>query len=266
MDKKEMLDNEQGAPLKSKKDAFNERFAQRFPDTDASNEDAYYDALSGEFDRIDRSDKAQRELGDLLAKDPRSAGFLMVLKDGGNPMEFLIEQYGDDFRDALNDKAKAKELASAFAKYTERKANEQAMAEQAESNLQSMLDELDAAQKDGSFKDEDATKAYDYLYGEGGLLDRILTNEIKKDDWLMLMKAANYDAMLADADNRVTEARTEGEITGRNANIDLQKRKREKATKMPSSVKSAGGGGVSESRRDDFLSMLDEKTKSVWDD
>lgn len=261
-----MLDNEQGAPLKSKKDAFNERFSQRFPDVDSSNEDAYYDALGGEFDRIDRSDKAQRELGELLTKDPRSAGFLMVLKDGGNPMEFLIEQYGDDFRDALNDKAKAKEFAAAFAKYTERKANEQALTEKADANLQAMLDELDAAQKDGSFGDEDATKAYDYLYGEGGLLDRILTNEVRKDDWLMLMKAANYDAMLADADNRVSEARTEGEITGRNANIDLQKRKREKATKMPSNVKSAGGSGMGEPKRDKFLSMLDEKTKSVWDD
>ena len=73
-----------------------ERFAQRYPDVAADDEEAFYGRLSDEFDRIDRSDAAQRELGKLLAGDPRSAGFLMVMRRGGNPMEYLIEQYGDD--------------------------------------------------------------------------------------------------------------------------------------------------------------------------
>ena len=98
------IDNQQE---KTRREQFMEHFGQRHPDVDAGDEEAFYDALGDEWDRMDRSDAAQRELGELLASDPRSAGFLMVMRKGGNPMEYLIEQYGDDFREALNDEAKA---------------------------------------------------------------------------------------------------------------------------------------------------------------
>ena len=188
-----------------------ERFAQRYPDVAADDEEAFYGRLSDEFDRIDRSDAAQRELGELLAGDPRSAGFLMVMRRGGNPMEYLIEQYGDDFREALNDETKAKEFSAAFSKYAEKQAKDKELQAQAEANMQRMLDDLDAAKAEGSFTDDDAAKAYSYLYGDGGLLDRIITNDITKDDWMMLMKAANYDLMQQDANARVAEARQEGD-------------------------------------------------------
>jgi hypothetical protein len=222
----EELKNVAEEPVKaSGKDTFRERFGKRFPEVNAEDEEAYYGALNGEFDRMEASDKAQRELGDALARDPRSAGFLMVLKNGGNPMEYLIEQYGDDFRDALNDEEKAKEFAAAFAKNVEGRAKADELKAQADANMQSMVDALDAAQADGSFKDEDAMKAFEYLYADGGLLDRILVNDIKKEDWMMLMKAAKYDDMIKENEAKVAEAHDEGVIEGRNVNIDIQKKK-----------------------------------------
>jgi len=249
---------------KSGNDTFRERFKTRFPDVNIDDEEAYYGALNGEFDRIEKSDAAQKELGDLLAKDPRSAGFLMVLRKGGNPVEYLIEQYGEDFRDALNDEEKAKEFAAAFAKNIEKRAESDRLRELAESNRQSMLDALDEAQKDGSFSDDDAAKAFEYLYADEGLLDRILVNDIKKEDWMMLMKAAKYDDMIKENEAKVTEAREEGEIAGRNANIDIQKRKRSQVKSMPTNVPSNGSVKTAP-KKDKFLAMLDEKTKSVWD-
>lgn len=253
------------APAKTGRDTFRERFGKRFPDVNADDEEAYYGALNGEFDRMEASDKAQRELGEVLARDPRSAGFLMVLKSGGNPMEYLIEQYGDDFRDALNDEEKSKELAAAFAKHAEKRAKSDELRAQADANMQAMVDALDAAQKDGSFADDDAVKAFEYLYADGGLLDRILVNDIKKEDWMMLMKAAKYDDMIAENEAKVAEAREEGEIAGRNANIDIQKKKKSQVKAMPSNVPSNGSVKPAQ-KKDDFLSMLDQKTKSVWDD
>lgn len=260
------IDNQQE---KTRREQFMERFGQRHPDVDAGDEEAFYGALGDEWDRMDRSDAAQRELGELLASDPRSAGFLMVMRKGGNPMEYLIEQYGDDFREALNDEAKAKEFAEAFSKYTEKQAKNKELQAQAEANMQRMLDDLDAAKAEGKFTDEDADKAYSYLYGDGGLLDRIITNDITKDDWMMLMKAANYDLMQQDAKNRVAEARHEGEVAGRNANIELNKRKHTKASDMPSDISQSGRGGESGRREDPLLSRLDKivgRRKSVWDD
>ena len=180
-------------------------------------------------------------------------------------MEYLIEQYGDDFRDALNDEEKSKELAAAFAKHAEKRAKSDELRAQADANMQAMVDALDAAQADGSFADEDAAKAFEYLYADGGLLDRILVNDIKKEDWMMLMKAAKYDDMIAENEAKVAEAREEGEIAGRNANIDIQKKKKSQVQAMPSNVPSNGSVKPAP-KKDDFLSMLDQKTKSVWDD
>lgn len=268
MEGKESIQSADNQKEKGRREAFMERFSGRFPDVDFADDDAFYGKLNDEFDRIDRSDAAQKELGNLLANDPRSAGFLMVMRKGGNPMEYLIEQYGDDFREALNDEDKAKELSEAFSKYAEKQVKNKELQERAESNMQKMLDDLDAAKSEGSFTDDDATKAYSYLYGDGGLLERIITNDIGKDDWMMLMKAANYDAMKSDAEARVNEAREEGEITGRNANIDIQKRKRSKTERMPSDLKQAGGSGRGK-EKDPLMETLDHITKrhkSVWED
>lgn len=258
MEEIENMQNAETEKPKGKKELFMERFAQNYPDIPAEDEEEFYGKINAEFDRFDRADKAQRELGELLSKDPRSAGFLMVMRKGGNPIEYLIEQYGDEFREALNDEEKAKELAEAFTKHTERQARNAELQTKAEANMQTMLDELDAAQNEGNFTDEDATKAYEYLYADGGLLDRIITNEIHKDDWMMLMKAAKYDKM-------IEEARNEGEIAGRNANIDIEKRKRSKSKNMPGSIPSSGGD-TGNAPKDGLLAMLDSRPKSVWED
>lgn len=254
-------------PIKSKKDAFMERMKGRYPDMDFSDEENLYGKLSDEYDEFDKSNEEKRSLAELFFKDPRSANFLMVMRKGGNPMEFLIEQYGDDFREALDDPEKAKELSQAFAKYAEKQAKNKELQDAAEANMQNMLLELDAAQTEGKFTDEDARKAYEYLYADGGLLDRIITNEIHKDDWMMLMKAANYDAMQADAEKRVNEAREEGEIAGRNEQIDMNKKKRTKVESMPSNLTANGGTEKTEKPKDKFLETLDGITrrKSIWE-
>lgn len=262
---KEVAGNE--TPM-SKKDTLLQSFRTRYPDLPEDDEEGFYGKIGEEFDRFDRSDKAQKELGELLSSDPRSAGFLMVLRNGGNPMEFLIEQYGDDFRDALNDEEKAKELSGAFSKYAEKQTKSKELQSQAEANMQKMLDELDAAQEEGQFADEDATNAYEYMYGDGGLLDRIITNEITKDDWLMLMKAANYDKAQSEAAAREEEARSVGEIAGRNAKINEGKRKRTKVEGMPSDL-GASGGGNPPLKTNGALEALDnirKNRKSVFED
>ena len=53
----EELKNVAEEPVKiSGKDTFHERFGKRFPDVNAEDEEAYYGALIGEFDRMDASD------------------------------------------------------------------------------------------------------------------------------------------------------------------------------------------------------------------
>jgi len=252
-------------PIKSKRDAFMERMRGRYSDLKPEDEDGLYDKMGSDFDNFDKSQEAQKQLGELLSKDPRSAGFLMVMRKGGNPLEYLISEYGDDFREALNDEGKAKEFAAASAKYMEKQAKSAELSAMAEKNLQDMIDGLDSAQKEGKFSDEDARKAYDYLYGDGGLLDRIITNAVTKDDWSMLMKAASYDNMMSENQAKIEEAKQEGEINGRNANIDVMKKKQTKVEGMPTTLASAGGRPETKKAKNGTLDALDKMTnKSVW--
>lgn len=174
----------------TKKDSFLANFRNRYPDLPEDDGDAVYGKLGEEFDKFDKSDKAQKELGDLLASDPRSTEFLMMMRKGGNPVEFLIEKYG-----------------------------------------------------------------------AGGLLERIIINSVNKDDWMTLMKAGSYDKSMA-------EAREEGEITGRNANIDIKKKKQIKAESRPANLGSGGGRTPVEKKGDPMLERINQITskKSVWDD
>lgn len=266
MEEKEELQIIENETPKSIKSKFTDRFSQRFPDVSVDDEDAFYGKMDEEFDRIDRSDKAQAELYDLMNKDARTAGLLMVMKNGKNPLSYLIEMYGNDFREALDDEEKAAELSEAFSKYLEKQVKNKELQDKAEENLQKMLDELDAAQAEGSFSDDNATKAYDYLYGEGGLLERIITNEVSKADWMLLMKAADYDKMKSDAEHKIIEAREEGEIVGRNANIDMNKRKRTSLSSMPSDINASGGKTREEKPKNGALDFFNSRRKSVWED
>lgn len=253
---------------KTKKDSFFTNFRNRYPDLPEDDEDAVYGKLGEEFDKFDKSDKAQKELGDLLASDPRSAEFLMMMRKGGNPVEFLIEKYGDDFKAALESEEGKEKFAGAFSKYVEKQTKDKELQKQAEENLQTMIDDLDKAQQEGNFSDEDARKAYEYLYGDGGLLERIIINGVNKDDWMTLMKAGSYDKSMAEASRREVEAREEGEIAGRNANIDIKKKKQTKAESVPANLGSGGGRTPVEKKGDPTLDRINQITgkKSVWDD
>lgn len=266
MEVKEEKQVSENQPLNSKRDAFMQRFSTRYPDIKSDDDDSVYGKIGEDYDQFERSEQAQKQLGELLAGDPRSAGFLMAMRKGENPVQYLIEQYGDEFREALNDEGKAKEFADAFSKYTEKQTKSKELQSKAEGNMQKMLDELDAAQQEGKFSDDDATSAYEYLYGDGGLLDRIITNEITKDDWMMLMKASNYDKMMKENEAKVEEAKQEGEIAGRNANIDEKKKKRTKVEGMPTTLASGGGEQKDTNAKNPTLAALDKMQKgSVWD-
>ncbi|MDR0973796.1 MAG: hypothetical protein LBM61_07440 [Prevotellaceae bacterium] len=255
---------ESATPPASKRDTFRARFAERYPDTEIDDDEIVYQQIMDDYDRLDRSDRASEELGSLLASDPRSAGFMMIMRQGGNPVEYLLEHYGDEFREALADPERAQEFAAAQAKYSEKLAKNKELQATAEANISRMLEELDRAAADGEFSDEEAQKAYDRLYGDRGLFERLVSNDITYDDWIREMKAGRYDEMMAANEAAVAQARAEGEIDGRNAQINAGKRKRTAVEGMPASIPS---NGAPPSERDipESIKALDKLQKpSVW--
>lgn len=237
------------------RDAFMAGWRERYPDDDPDDDEKFYERLGKDYERMDKERKASDKLTELFAKDGRSAGLLIAMSKGENPVEYLLEQYGDDFKEYLDDPDNSDKMAKAYAKYTARMAKEAALEKQAGENLQAMLDALDEAKETVGFDDEQARKAYEYLYGDGGLLERIVTNDVRVEDWMLLMKAADYDRMKGEGEMKAKKAEEVGRIEGRNEKIDMERRKRTKAEGMPGNLPAAGGG-VGAARKNDTLDAL----------
>jgi hypothetical protein len=71
--------------------------------------------------------------------------------------------------------------------------------------------------------------------------------------------------MMKENEVKVAQAKEEGEVAGRNANIDIQKRKQTQAKAAMGNVPSNGSVKTAP-KKDKYLSFLEEKGRSVWDD
>lgn len=143
-----------------KKDSFFTNFPTRYPDLPEEDVNAVCGKLGEEIDTFDKNDKTQTERGDLLASDPRSAEFLRMMRKGSNPVEFLIEKDGDDFKAALESEKGQEKFVGAFSKYMEKQTQDEVWQKQAQDNLQTLIDDLDKAQYVNNCRDGELRKVY----------------------------------------------------------------------------------------------------------
>ena len=223
--------------VKSKKDAFYARQKERYPDLNIEDEEELYGRILDDYDEYDGKlsghKKNEEQLVGLFNKDPRAASFLMRWKNGENPIAVLLAEFGDEFKDALEDPEKLEEFTKAHDSYLERQMKEKELGEMSEKNIDETLQALDDAIKEGGYTDEDAQAAF-------SLFDKIqsdaIVNKVDKDTWLMFLKGITHD--------RELEAKThEAEVKGRNAKINADKVKKVPEKKMPPSI--GGQGDIS---------------------
>ena len=148
----------------------------------------------------------------MFNSDPRSASFLTSWRNGEDPVIQMIRRYGDNFKDALNDPEKLSLIENANKEYIDRVEQEKGFEEEYNNNITASLQSIDEMQQKNGIEDSDVDNAIEWLVN---LSHDVLMGKFTPELLDMAFKAINHD-------KDVAEAQHEGEVQGRNDQIDLR--------------------------------------------
>ena len=208
------------APMQSKRDLFGERLKKKYPDREYADDEELFGQINDDYDDYDNqlNEYKEREgrLTELFQKDPRSAQFITDMAKGNDPWIAVIERIGiDGVTDLINNPEKQAEYAEANKQYVERLAKEKTLEEEYKANLAESMAMLDKLQQERQLDDEVVDAAMDMVMK---IANEALMGKFTAETIEMALKAVTHDA-------EVENARTEGELAGRNAKIDERLRK-----------------------------------------
>ena len=215
-----MAENQTPTPTKSRREQFGERLKKKYPDREFADDEALFGQIDEDYadydNRIGEYKNREKELSDMFAADPRSASFLNSWRKGEHPMTAFIRQFGKDgLEELVNNEEKMDEFAKANEEYLARVAKEKELEEEYQRNLSETIENLDKFQSENRLSDEMTDKVMEFLAGivRDGIMGKFTPETIG-----MALNAENHDA-------DIQNARTEGQVAGRNAKIDEQLRK-----------------------------------------
>ena len=197
-----------------------ERLRKKYPEDNFEEDEAIFGRINDDYDQYDQELSGMREregaLSDIFTSDPRAARLMMDWRKGDDPAVALVRLYGQDIEDAIHDPDKQEAIAEANREYMSRVAQEKEYEEQYTSNLAESLQNLEAAQAEYGLSDEQVDNTMRWLIGiaKDAMMGRFAPETIA-----MAIKAQNYDT-------DIEQARTEGEVRGKNAKIRETLRKR----------------------------------------
>lgn len=209
------------------RDAMLERLRKRHPDTEYADDDDLYDAIGSDYDemsgRIGKYEEQDKSLNDMFASDPRAAHFLMAWKDGGDPLMAMVDEYGDDFINALNDPSMREKLAESQKKRLERQAEGDKLQKEYETNIEASKESLRQYQEEHGVDDDKLDEAMSLLLS---ITNNAIVGKFTPEHIELAMKAVSHDDDVADASE-------EAYVRGRNSKIDEKLRKRNQSDGIP---------------------------------
>lgn len=203
----------------SSRERLRNRLSQKYPDRQFVGQDGLdaqdvmddsLEEMIGEYEtRQDEYYSNSKRLNDLFASDPRIGSLFMKWAEGGNIMEHLIEDFGDEFLDALaSEEGKAKFL-DAQNRWLDKMSQNRKADEEAQANFQQSVETLNAFQQEHNLTDEEAIAVFDKIHQIGTDMVRGIYTA---DSFQLALDAINHD-------KDVNSARAEGELAGKNAKI-----------------------------------------------
>jgi len=206
-------------PTRSKRELLLARMKSKYPDKEFADDEALYGQVVDDYDDYDKQMEIykgnEKALTDLYVSDPRSAAFLTEWSHGGDPVIYLIKQFGTDIKDAIDDPERLDEIAAANKSYLGRVAEENQLEEEYKTNLAQSLSLLDELKQKNGLSDDQVDEAMQLLLSivSDGIIGKFTPENVN-----MAMKAIMHD-------EDVTIANETGEIRGRNAKIEEKLRK-----------------------------------------
>lgn len=245
---------------KSKKDIFNERLSSKRPELNLEDEDAYYGAISEDYDNFENQAKTlgdeneryksnEKQLVDFATANKNNGMYLDDLMNGKDIFASAVERHGyEGVLEYLQSEEAREKYKQEDDNYRAKLEKSKALDDEAEANRQETDKNLLAAIESGKFTREECEKAIDFLMD---INDGLNVNHCEVSWIEMALKAMNHDS---DVDN----AREEGRIEGVNQGVEKQMKKKSKdavPNNMPSMPVGAGGKkSIGGSKKDGSLS------------
>ena len=251
------MEETENKPATNYREQIVERMKSRYPDRDFSGldsqngkegisglEKSILDALIEDDDRLSAYGEKQKEydanaekLTALFNNSQRSALFLSVLADTGNPAVALYKAYGRDAMEALEKDDTSSLISKIEEEDAKAKSEDEQYEAEKEANLKVSFNSLDEWGNEKGLNDDEKVAVFMRFYN---IIQDAMDGKYSRELFEMGWKADHY---LEDIDN----ARREGEVNGRNAKIQEITRKRQDAQMMPPSL---NGQGVSEPEKE----------------
>lgn len=225
--------------VKTSRDHIRERLMKEFPDTDFNAEnasDVEDDSIVSLLEKYDSELEGYRsnekQIKNLFSSDPRSGSFLVNwAAGGGNPIQYLLDIFGPELKEAMESEEGRAKIVDSTNKWLERKAeNEKGEAERM-ANYERSINDLTAFAQENGLSEEQAVAVFEKV---NQIAFDAIDGKYSREAYEMAYKAMNYDG-------DVEKARTEGEVTGRNAKIEERLGKVNKRPEMPPSLGGQGG-------------------------
>ena len=162
---------------KTKKDAFRERFAGRYPDVDMNNEDAYYDQAGRMMDEYEGFEKRAGILKENISKSPLMQDLVLASQEAENfdPIVWLAENRGLDLKALTEDGEYVKKLAEAGQKHVDAVSKGGEIKKQRETNLPGSIKACMDAAKGAGISDEEAQNTIGMMFD---IMDDLIIGKI----------------------------------------------------------------------------------------
>ena len=213
---------------RSRRDQVVERLKTKHPEREYADDEALFGQIDDDYaaseEELGRYKERDSQMTDLFSRDPRSAQFITDMARGEDPWIAVIKRMGiDGITDLMNDPAKQEAYAEANKEYVERLAKEKDLEQQYEANFAESMKMLEQMQAERGLGDETIDAAMDLIMR---MVNEAIVGKFTPETVEMALKAVNHDS---DMDN----ARSEGELAGRNQQVEEKLRKARGGDGMP---------------------------------
>ena len=237
------MDNTTNQEVTNYRDQLVGRMKSRYPDRDFDSTDGQNSQNSLEqsileaFDEDDSRikdysalEEKTRSLSDLFNNSPKSAIFLNTLAATGDPSAAIYKAYGKEAHDAFVEGDASEMIASIEAEDAKLRAENEKFEEEKTANLKASFEKLDKWGDSKGLTEDQKVQTFMRFYD---ILSDALVGIYNEELFEMGWKADHY------ADD-VENARHEGEVTGRNANIKEKMARRQETEALPPALSGQG--------------------------
>ena len=195
----------------TRRDAFRKRMAERKPDLNLDDEDAYYDYLDGMVTENDDYRASSEAMRKSMDGSPAFTEMIMAARgqEGFDPVLWMIENRGLDLDALRDDEEYAKKVTEARNAWLAKKTKDEETFEAAKNNMPKSIEAIKAKQAEMGLSDEQASEIVGDIYQMGTDLTMGI---IPVNIFEMLAKGKAYD-------KDVEEAREVGVAEGLNTKV-----------------------------------------------